>query len=97
MEVSKISKRHFVIETGKEQIPVEGYEHKSVAIKYLMKRRRSLLSTKDPEKIEKLFEELPKEVIIKGAQIIKTFKITWERVGKTEFEGSRYIFTIKEV
>ena len=97
LEVTKISKRHFIIETGKEQIPVEGYEHKNVAIKYLMKRRRSLLSTKAPEKIDKLFEELPKEIVIRGAQIIKTFKITWERVGKTEFEGSRFIFTIKEV
>ena len=30
-----------------------------MAVKYLMKRRRSLLSTKDPDKVERLFTELP--------------------------------------
>ena len=54
-----MAKRAFTIDTGKEKIEVEGHEHKNVAIKYLMKRRRSLLSTKDPTKVELLFADLP--------------------------------------
>jgi hypothetical protein len=46
-----LTKRAFTIDTGKEKFEVEGHEHKNVAVKYLMKRRRSLLSTKDPEKV----------------------------------------------
>ena len=45
-----MTKRSFTIDTGKDKIDVEGHEHKNVAVKYLMKRRRSLLSTKDPSK-----------------------------------------------
>jgi hypothetical protein len=62
-----------------------------------MKRRRSLLSTKDPGKVEKLFEDLPKEVKIRGGQVDKVFKVVWERVGTTEFEGARFTFTLQEV
>ena len=43
-----MTKRAFTIDTGKEKFETEGHEHKNVAVKYLMKRRRSLLSTKDP-------------------------------------------------
>lgn len=89
-------KRNFVIDIGSEQIPVDGYEHKSVVVKYLMKRRRSLLVTKDKEKVEKLFQDLPQLVTVKGSQLDKTFKINWERVGKTEFEGARFVFTLEE-
>ena len=49
-----LAKRRFTIDTGKEQIPVEGQVHRNVAVKYLMKRRRSLLMTKNSEKVEKL-------------------------------------------
>ena len=61
-----MTKRSFTIDTGKERLEVEGHEHKNVAVKYLMKRRRSLLSTKDPNKVERLFEELPTRVMIVG-------------------------------
>ena len=47
--IRPLTKRSFTIDTGKEKIEVEGHEHKNVAVKYLMKRRRSLLSTKDPD------------------------------------------------
>ncbi len=86
-----------MIDTGREEIPVEGYEHKSVATKYLMKRRRSLLGTKDPAKVDRLFEDLPRQVTVKGQQINKTFKVNWERVGTTEFEGARFVFTLEEI
>jgi hypothetical protein len=89
-------KRNFVIDLGSEQIPVDGYEHKSVAVKYLMKRRRSLLVTKDKDKVEKLFQDLPTIVTVKGSQLAKTFKVNWERVGTTDFEGARFVFTLEE-
>ncbi len=95
--MTRFSKRQFVIDTGKEEVPIEGYEHKSVATKYLMKRRRSLLVTKDKEKVDRLFDELPREVTVKGQQLDKTFKVNWERVGTTEFEGARFVFTLETV
>ena len=53
-----MAKRGFTIDTGKEKIEVEGHAHQNVAVKYLMKRRRSLIFTKDPAKVERLFSEV---------------------------------------
>jgi len=92
-----LAKRSFTIDTGKERIDVEGHEHKNVAVKYLMKRRRSLLSTKDPAKVEKLFAEVPPEVKIVGKQVTKTYRVAWERTGTGEFAGARFTFTIAEI
>jgi predicted NAD-dependent protein-ADP-ribosyltransferase YbiA (DUF1768 family) len=91
-----MAKRPFTIDTGKEQIPVEGHAHQNVAVKYLMKRRRSLLMTKDPAKVEKLFSEVPKKISIIGANVTKTYKVNWERVGTGEFPGARFTFTLDE-
>ena len=91
-----MGKRAFTIDTGTEQIPVEGYEHQKVAIKYLMKRRRSLLFTKDPVKVEKLFSDVPKRVKIIGKLSTKTYDVNWERVGTEEFAGARFTFTLNE-
>jgi len=68
-----------------------------VATKYFMKRRRSLLVTKDKQKVEQLFKSLPSKVIVKGKQVSKTFKVNWERVGTTEFEGARFTFTFEQI
>jgi predicted NAD-dependent protein-ADP-ribosyltransferase YbiA (DUF1768 family) len=92
-----LPKRHFTIDTGKEKIEVEGYEHMKVAVKYLMKRRRSLLSTKDKEKVERMFEELPDHVAVIGKQVSKSYKATWEKVSTGEFAGARFTFTLEEV
>ncbi|HEX2107425.1 MAG TPA: hypothetical protein VHF28_06815 [Nitrososphaera sp.] len=89
-----MAKRQFTIDTGKEQIPVEGQVHRNVAIKYLMKRRRSLLMTKNSEKLEKLWEDLPKNIRIIGKQVTREYKVKWERLGTEEFEGSRFAFTL---
>lgn len=62
-----------------------------------MTRRRSLLSTKDKEKVEKLFKALPHQIIVKGKQLETTFKVNWERVGTSEFEGSRFTFTLEVI
>ena len=92
-----MAKRQFTIDTGKEQIPVEGQVHRNVAVKYLMKRRRSLLMTKNPEKVEKLFTGLPNTIKIIGKQLTREYKINWERMGTDEFEGSRFVFTLDDV
>jgi hypothetical protein len=91
-----LSKRQFTIDTGKEQIPVEGQVHRNVAVKYLMKRRRSLLMTKNSEKVEKLWQDLPKRIKIIGKQVTKEYLVKWERLGREEFEGSRFAFTLED-
>ncbi len=91
-----MAKRAFTIDIGTEKIEVEGHEHRNVAVKYLMKRRRSLLSTKDPAKVEKMYEELPKEVRIIGKQVTKAYKVAWEKKGTGEFEGARFTFDMTE-
>lgn len=93
---SKSSKRAFTIDTGKEQIQVEGSDYQKVAVKYLMKRRRSVLFTKDPAKAETLYDALPKQVKIIGKQLTKTYNVSWEKVGTKEFAGARYTFEIEE-
>ncbi|HUI86252.1 MAG TPA: hypothetical protein VLY21_03765 [Nitrososphaerales archaeon] len=90
-------KRHFTIDTGTEKVEVDGYEHMKVAVKYLMKRRRSLLSTKDKAKVEKMFDELPKQVTVIGKQVTKSYKAAWEKVSTGEFAGARFTFTLEEV
>ena len=92
-----MAKRQFTIDTGKEQIPIEGQVHKNVAVKYLMKRRRSLLMTKNPEKVEKLWTDLPKKIKIIGRQLTREYRINWERVGTEEYEGSRFTFTLDDL
>src|SRR5919108_2118449 len=92
-----LAKRRFTIDTGKEQIPAEGQVHRNVAVKYLMKKRRSLLMTKDPEKVEKLWEGLPRVIKIMGKQVTKEYRVKWERVGREEFEGSRFAFMLEDV
>ena len=62
-----------------------------------MTRRRSLLSTKDKEKVKKLFNALPRQIIVKGKQLETTFNVNWERVGTSEFEGSRFTFTLEVI
>ena len=92
-----MGKRKFTIDLGNEKIEVEGHMHKNVAIKYLMKRRRSLLMTKDKEKVEKLFVDIPKTISIMGGHLTKSYQVNWEREGTTEFEGSRFVFTLTEL
>lgn len=92
-----MAKRQFTIDIGTEQIPVEGQVHKNVAVKYLMKRRRSVLMTKNPEKVEKLFNDLPKSIKIIGKQLTREYKVLWERVGTEEYEGSRFTFTLGDL
>src|SRR5215217_1822751 len=96
LRIIALAKRQFTIDTGKERIPVEGQVHRNVAVKYLMKRRRSLLMTKNSEKVEKLWQDLPKKIKIIGKQVTKEYTVKWERLGREEFEGSRFAFTLED-
>ena len=91
-----LAKRQFTIQINNEQIPVEGQVHRNVAVKYLMKRRRSLLMTKDPLKVDKLYSELPQTIKIIGKQVIHAYKVNWEKEGTQEYQGSRFVFTLNE-
>jgi predicted NAD-dependent protein-ADP-ribosyltransferase YbiA (DUF1768 family) len=91
-----MTKRQFTIDIGKEQISVEGQVHRNVALKYLMKRRRSLLMTKDSQKVERLFSELPQTIKIIGKQVTRAYEINWKKEGIEEYQGSRFVFTLDE-
>jgi hypothetical protein len=92
-----LTKREFIIDNGREKIQEFGHLHKNVAVKYLMKRRRSVLMTKNLEKVESLFADLPRKISIIGKQITHSYEVNWERQGVTEFEGSRFVFTLKSL
>jgi hypothetical protein len=91
-----LGKRQFTIQTSKEMIPVEGQAHKNVAVKYLMKRRRSLLMTKDLQKVEQLYSDLPRSVKIIGKKITRLYTVSWNRQGTEDYQGSRFVFTLQE-
>jgi hypothetical protein len=89
-------KKEFIMVVNDTQIPVLGHTHRNVAVKYLMKRRRSLLMTKDPAKVETLYTSLPTQIMVKSKRVNRAYDINWERVGTENFEGSRFPFTISE-
>ena len=91
-----MAKREFTIDTNDQKINVEGHTHKNVALKYLMKRRRSLLMTKDPDKVESLYSNLPQHVRVMGKYVTRSYEINWEREGSTDFQGSRFVFVLEE-
>lgn len=91
-----LAKRQFTIDTNQEKICVEGHTHKNVALKYLMKRRRSLLMTKDPNKVERLYCDLPQIVKVMGKNLTRSYVINWEKEGTTDFQGSRFVFALQE-
>jgi hypothetical protein len=92
-----LTKREFTVLAGDDKLQTLGHLHRNVAVKYLMKRRRSLLMTKDNQKVEKLFADLPRTISIIGKNITHTYRVNWERQGTTDFEGSRFVFTMNEV
>jgi len=91
-----MGKRKFLLDFGNEKVEVEGYDPQKTLIKYLMKKRRSLLMTKDKEKVERLWKGLPSVATVSSARSVKKYKITWKEKGEGEFEGARYVFYLKE-
>ncbi|MBI4257732.1 MAG: hypothetical protein HY619_02140 [Thaumarchaeota archaeon] len=94
--LTAMAKRKFTVNTGTETFELEGHEPRATIVKYLMKRRRSLLMTKDPAKVETLFSALPQTIEIKGTKSNRSYKVKWERVGTGEFVGARFTFTLEE-
>jgi hypothetical protein len=92
-----LAKREFTIDTDDQKISVEGHTHKNVALKYLMKRRRSLLMTKDPYKVENLYSNLPQHLKVMGKNKTRSYAINWAREGSTDFQGSRFVFVLEDV
>lgn len=90
-------KKQFVLDFGTEKVEVEGYEPHKALIKYLMKRRRSLLFTRDPAKVELIFNKMPTHAQVISLKTKKSFDIKWERVGTGEFQGARFTFELKEL
>ena len=62
-------KKEFIMVVNDTQIPVLGHTHRNVAVKYLMKRRRSILMTRDPAKVENLYTCLPTHMMVKSKRI----------------------------
>ena len=52
--------------------------------------------TKNSERVEKLWQDLPKSIKIIGKQVTKEYRVRWERLGREEFEGSRFAFTLED-
>jgi len=53
--------------------------------------------TKNPEKVEKLWTDLPKKIKIIGRQLTREYNVNWERLGTEEYEGSRFVFTLDDL
>ncbi|MDP9197409.1 MAG: hypothetical protein M3O24_02465 [Thermoproteota archaeon] len=92
-----LAKREFTIQVDGGNLQAYGHLHKNVALKYLMKRRRSILMTKDKENVEKIFTDLPRSISIVGRNITHRYTVNWQRDGITDFEGSRFVFTLEEI
>jgi len=52
--------------------------------------------TKNSEKVEKLWQDLPERIKIIGKQVTKEYRVKWERLGREEFAGSRFAFTLED-
>ncbi len=88
----------FSIKAGKDTIQAEGLTHESALTAYLMKRRRPLISTRNPANADLLFSDLPKKAMVSGGGASKAYKIKWEKVGgkRSRFPGARYVFSVDE-
>jgi hypothetical protein len=48
--------------------------------------------TRNPDKVETLYVQLPQEIRIIGKSITKTYYVNWQRQGSEQFQGSRFTF-----
>jgi len=46
--------------------------------------------------VDTLYSNLPTNIKIIGKQLTHEYKISWERVGSADFQGSRFVFTMNE-
>jgi hypothetical protein len=52
--------------------------------------------TKDPDKVERLYCDLPQTVKVRGKYITRSYAINWEKKGTADFQGSRFVFALQE-
>jgi len=50
--------------------------------------------TRDPDKVETLYEQLPQQIRIIGKSVTKSYSISWHRQGLQQFQGSRFTFEL---
>jgi hypothetical protein len=88
----------FEIKAGGVVMVSEGLTHESALTAYLMKRRRSLLSARDPARADQLFSWLPKKAVVEGGGTSKAYRVKWEKAGgrRSRFPGARYVFSVEE-
>ena len=90
-------RRQFLLDFGIEKVQVGGYEPRKALIKFLMKRRRSLLFTRDPTKVESMFQKMSTHADVTSPKTKNSFNIKWEKVGTGEFQGARFTFELEEL
>jgi hypothetical protein len=88
----------FTIKLEDATVNAEGLTHESALTAYLMKRRRSLLFTRDPARADQLFSSLPVKAIVSGGGTSKAYRVKWEKVGgrRSRFSEARYVFSVEE-
>jgi hypothetical protein len=52
--------------------------------------------TKDRDKVERLYSNLPQTVKVVGKYVTRSYAINWEKEGTTDFQGSRFVFALQE-
>jgi hypothetical protein len=65
-------------------------------VRYLMKKRKILLFTRNPAKAEEMFGKMPTHADVTSLRIRKSYDIKWEKVGTGEFRGARFAFKLEE-
>ena len=51
---------------------------------------------KDKNRVRELFSEMPRKAVVSGGGSSKSYRIKWEEVGKTRFQGGRFVFRVEE-
>ncbi len=86
----------FTVKAGKTMVRIESPDQESTLLKCLMDRRRAVLGMRDNTRASVLFSEPPKKAVVSGDGSSKTYRVRWEKAGKTKFPGSRHGFSIEE-
>jgi hypothetical protein len=65
-------------------------------VKHLTERRRVLLRLKDTAQADELSSELPRKAVVSGGGSSKTYRVKWEKIRRSKFTGSRFVFSVEE-
>ena len=87
-----MAKRAFTIDTGKEQIEVEGHVHSQRRGEVPDEEKEELALHEGPGKGGEDVRRATQHVKIIGKQLTKAYKVAWEKKGTGEFVGARFTF-----